>query len=256
MFLNSTPNECSIPTCGSIKRRRGQGVLAAERSHRLNRIGFVLDAHQSIWEKGYSALAKFKARKGHCRVPWRHIEGKFRLGQWVAVQRKAKNNMLSVFRKRLNAIGFVWDGHEHAWKEGFAALTKFKAREGHCLVPRYQVEGAYKLGQWVSVQRLSRDTMSAERKKQLDAIEFVWDGRNHYWETGFAALFRFKAREGHCRVPSSHIENKFKLGQWVTTKRRSKNNMASSRKSQLDKIGFVWRVYSGAAKDSGRHQLL
>ena len=256
MFLNSTSNECSIPTCGSIRRRRDQSVIAAKRLERLNRIGFVIDAYQTRWEKGFSALAKFKARKGHCRVPWRHIEGKFRLGQWVALQRKAKDKMLSVFRKRLNTIGFVWDGHEHAWKEGFAALTKFKAREGHCLVPRYHVEGAYKLGQWVSVQRLGRGTVSAERMKRLDAVEFVWDGRDHYWESGFTALVSFKAREGHCRVPSYHIENKFKLGQWVATKRRSKNNMASSRKSQLDKIGFVWRVHSGAAKDSGPRKFL
>ena len=36
-----------------------------------------------------------------------------------------------------------------AWEEGFAALKKFKAREGHCLVPDGHVEGTFKLGQWV-----------------------------------------------------------------------------------------------------------
>lgn len=242
MFLNSTSNGRSILTYGSIRRRKDKGIFPAERTQLLDRIGFVLDAYESRWEKGFAALVKFKARKGHCRVPWGHIEGKFRLGQWVALQRKAKDKMLSKHRRRLNAIGFVWDGHEHAWEEGFVALTKFKACEGHCRVPRYHVEGAYKLGQWVSVQRLSRDTMSAERRKRLDAIGFVWDGRKHYWENGFMALTKFKAREGHCYVPSLHIENKFKLGQWVTTKRRSKDKMPSKRRSQLNKIGFVWRV--------------
>ena len=253
MFLISASNGTSILTYGSIRRRRNKGIFPAERTQRLDRFGFDSNVYDSRWVKGLVALVKFKARTGHCRVPWRYIEGKFRLGQWVALQRKTKDKMLSKYRNRLNEIGFVWEGHEHAWEEGFAALSKFKVREGHCRVPRYHVEEAYKLGQWVSVQRLARGTMSAERRKRLDAIEFVWDGRNHYWEDGFTALVKFKTREGHCRVPSSHVEDKFKLGQWVTTKRRLRSNMPSSRKSQLNKIGFVWRVYSEATKDSGNH---
>jgi len=93
-----------------------------------------------------------------------------------------------------------------------------------------------------SAQRLSRDALSAERKKRLDAVGFVWDGRQHYWENGVTALAKFKAREGHCRVPSLHIENKFKLGQWVTTKRRSKDKLLPKLRSQLNKNGFVWRA--------------
>ncbi|HAH64505.1 MAG TPA: hypothetical protein DCL72_03290, partial [Rhizobiales bacterium] len=46
-------------------------------------------------------------------------------------------------------------------------------------------------------------------------IGFIWDDKEHAWEQGFAALIKFKAREGHCRVPTSHIEGKYKLGQWV-----------------------------------------
>ena len=141
----------------------------------MDRIGYVLNASDRRWEKGFSALAKFKARKGHCRAPVRHFEGRFELGRWVALQRMAKDKMLSKYKERLNAIGFIWDLHEYAWEEGFAALTKFKAREGHCRVPRYHLEGEYKLGQWVSVQRLSRNDLSVERQKRLDTTGFVWD---------------------------------------------------------------------------------
>jgi Helicase associated domain len=127
---------------------------------------------------------------------------------------------------------------ERAWENGIAELTKFKAREGHCLVPRDYVERAYKLGQWVSVQRYS---ISAERRRRLDAIWFVWDWRDYAWEDGFAVLTRFKASEGHCRVPSLHIEGRFKLGQWVSTQRRKKDTMSAERRQRLDAIGFVWR---------------
>jgi hypothetical protein len=77
-------------------------------------------------------------------------------------------------RQRLDAIGFVWNPVESVWEEGFAALTMFKAREGHRNVPQRHVEGTFKLGQWASVQRRSRDSMPPERRQRLDAIGFIW----------------------------------------------------------------------------------
>ncbi len=63
------------------------------------------------------------------------------------------------------------------WERGFAALAKFRAREGHCCTPRHHVEGKFKLGDWVSVQRYRKDLLTVERKWRLDAIGFVWDWR-------------------------------------------------------------------------------
>ena len=78
---------------------------------------------------------------------------------------------------RDDAIGFVWDAREAAWEEGFAALMIFKAREGHCYVPVSYKEGTFKLGAWVNRQRTQRNTMSAERKRLLDATGFIWVAR-------------------------------------------------------------------------------
>ena len=135
----------------------------------------------------------FKAREGHCRVPDNHVEGTFKLGTWVGVQRKYQDVM------PLNGSS-VWmpSALFGIARKCIAALMEFKAREGHCRVPRGQVEGTIDLGTWVSHERHKRDTMSAERKQRLDAIEFVWDPDESAWEEGFAALKTFKAREGHC----------------------------------------------------------
>jgi hypothetical protein len=67
------------------------------------------------------------------------------------------------------------------WQRGFAALSKFRAREGHCCPSRHYVEGNFQLGQWVSVQRYRKDFLPAERKRRLDAIGFVWDWRDDHW---------------------------------------------------------------------------
>jgi hypothetical protein len=85
--------------------------------------------------------------------------------------------MSAEHRRQLEEIGFVWDPLEDAWEEGFAGLMIFKAREGHCRVPRGKIEGTFKLGSWVSYQRKLADSIPAERRKRLDEIGFVWSAK-------------------------------------------------------------------------------
>lgn len=138
---------------------------------------------------------------------------------------------------------------EEAWKRGFAALLNFKKREGHCTVPRFHMEGDYRLGQWVAVQRYTQGNLAKPRKAQLDTIGFVWSERDQWWQEAFAALKAFKAREGHCYVPAHHVEGTIHLGYWVSVQRRWKNKMSRERRQRLNKIGFVWDgTYTKAIK--------
>ena len=123
--------------------------------------------------------------------------------------------------------------HTERWEQGFAALSKFRRRKGHCRPLRDHLEGKFKLGQWVITQRYLKDDLSVERKKRLDAIGFVWNRRDDRWEQGFAALFTFMRREGHCRVPMRHHEGNFKLGDWVSTQRRNRSELPALRKRRL-----------------------
>jgi hypothetical protein len=132
------------------------------------------------WERGFAALSKFREREGHCRPSNDHIEGKFKLGQWVITQRYYKDNLSAKRKARLNALGFVWSWRDYLWDRGFIALLKFKRREGHCYVPAFHKEGNYELGYWVSTQRRYKKgyekEMSAERQARLNKIGFVWNG--------------------------------------------------------------------------------
>ena len=138
------------------------------------------------------------------------------------------------------------------WEQGFAALRKFRARAGHCLPPRRYVEGKFKLGQWVSVQRYLEDRVPAERKRRLDAIGFVWDWIDHRWEQGFTVLLKFKRREGHCHVPIFHCEGNHRLGWWVFTQRRNRKILSAERKARLNRIGFVWKENMGGLSHRAR----
>ena len=74
---------------------------------------------------------------------------------------------------------FKWS--KERWELGFEALSRFRAREGHCCPSRHHIEGNYKLGDWVSVQRYRKEFVPLDRKRRLDAIGFVWDWRDYRW---------------------------------------------------------------------------
>ena len=134
------------------------------------------------------------------------------------------------------------------WERGFSVLSKFRKREGHCCPSRDHLEGNFKLGQWVSVQRYYRDLISRERKRRLDELGFVWDWVDYRWEQRFAALLKFKRRWGHCCVPVLHDEGKIRLGLWVSTQRKRRRKLSAERKARLSKIGFLWKGPSGGSR--------
>src|SRR5689334_22959943 len=94
----------------------------------------LFKTHKDRWEQGLAALSKFRKRKRHCCPSRHHLEGKFKLGRWVNTQRYLKDDLSVERKKRLDAIGFVWNWRDDRWEQGFAALLTFKRREAHCRV--------------------------------------------------------------------------------------------------------------------------
>src|SRR5262249_4942608 len=157
----------------------------------------------------------------------------FRLGQWVRNLRVRADTLPAPRRQQLDELGFVWDPLETAWEEGFRYLTIYKQREGHCRVPRNHTENGFRLGQWVQVQRRNADTLSAPRRQQLDELGFIWDPLETNWAEGLRYLTIYKEREGHCRVPSEHTENGFRLGRCVDKQRQNKQTLCETRRQRL-----------------------
>ena len=214
--------------------------MPAEYQHRLDAIGFNWRPHESAWEEGFSLLKAYKERDGHCKVPQSHIEKGFRLGVWANKQRRNKNALPAERRRRLDELGFVWGVVSDNWENGFSYLKSYKDREGHCRVPVDHRVNGFRLGSWARNQRANKDIISAERRRRLDELGFVWDVSSDQWENGFGYLKNYKERQGHCRVPDSYIENGFRLGQWVGVQRANKNEMSAERRQRLNELGFIW----------------
>ena len=237
-------------------QRRNRGSLSRIRQQKLDALGMEwAPTYAANWERGFRYLMKYHSSEGHCRVPDGHREDEFNLGSWVAVQRRNKDRLSEERQLRLNELGFVWDPMSSAWEEGFHHLIVYKEREGHCRVPKKHIEAVFPLGQWVGSQRGVKETLTEERRQRLDELEFVWDPLAADWEEGFSCLKAYKEREGHCRVPYGHIENRCRLGTWVDTqrRRRSKGRMSQHRMQRLDELGFVWDPHEADWEDGLEH---
>ena len=222
-------------------QRSNKDQLSPERTARLDRLGFSWDPYDEDWETSFAALEKFKQREGHARPGLKHQEDGLTLGLWIVYQRAKKDQLSPERIARLDGLGFSWDPHFEAWETNFAALEKFKQREGHARPGRKHQEDALTLGNWIAYQRAKKDQLSPERIARLDGLGFSWDPLFEAWEANFAALKKFKRREGHTRPGLKHQEDGLKIGRWVGTQRVKKDQLSPERIARLNSLGFVWR---------------
>jgi len=234
--------------CATQRTSHEAGQLPQERSARLEALpGWVWNINDARWEDGFRHLEAFVAREGHAHVPLAHREDGYRLGQWIVVQRlfRTQGRLPENRAQRLEALPrWTWDSADTVWEQHHAALKRFVAREGHARVPSKHIEGSCRLGQWVVVQRSFRvqGRLPDERAARLEELAgWAWSTQDADWQVGYAALEHFVSREGHARVPSTHVEDGYKLGRWVVKQRYNKAQMNQDRRTRLEALpGWVW----------------
>jgi hypothetical protein len=90
--------------------------------------------------------------------------------------------------------------------------------------------------------------MSLDTLRQAITTQIV-DRIGSNWDEHFGELLAFKARHGHCIVPTEWPETP-RLGAWVITQRYSTLTLLPERRERLNALGFVWDV-STAQWDEG-----
>jgi len=140
----------------------------------------------------------------------------------VKVQRRDRDRLSPDRRTRLEQLpGWVWHVQDALCDQAFALLAAYSEREGNALVPQDHVEAGYKLGQWVGVQRRDRERMDPARRARLDALPgWAWDKHDAKWGEAYQALRTYVEREGHARVPQSHVDGEQLRGWALSTVNR------------------------------------
>lgn len=95
---------------GLQRMQHNQNSLPKHRKELLDKLGFVWNVRDALWEEGFRDLIRYKEEYGDCLVPYRFCfaESNKNLGMWVSMQRRRRTRLSEVQRQRLNAVGFVW----------------------------------------------------------------------------------------------------------------------------------------------------
>jgi hypothetical protein len=148
----------------------------------------------SDFDKRFNDLMAFKAKCGHCHVPFTGQNAS--LGQWCSEMRvsykKIQNNQKPINKlsdeqiQRLNDAGFKWSlqalKRRLVFDKHFNDLMSFKAKYGHCDVPQRGENASF--GKWCNLLRVSYKKiqnnqtpnmkLSDEQIQRLNDLGFKW----------------------------------------------------------------------------------
>ena len=125
--------------------------------------GWMWDPCENDFQEGLAHLIEFARREGHARPMRGHVEDGFKLGTWVAVQRRDARRR-DDRRAALESVpGWTWDAYEADWLDGLQRVRRYVEEHRTAWVPAgYRDADGFALGKWASKRR------SEHRKGRLD----------------------------------------------------------------------------------------
>jgi len=145
-----------------------------------------------------------------------------------------------LYAKTIEIVGQNWD-------YCYGLLQKYSETEGHALVPaKYKLPNGYRLGGWVTVQRVNREKLLPERKERLESVVgWSWDPISDQWEEGFRHLAEYVQSYGSAMVPLLYKSpDGYRLGGWVVNQRALQDDLPEERKILLEELpGWTWHTH-------------
>ena len=231
--------------------------LTAQRSrrNRLNRNqermlevlpDWTWDVNEFRWYEAYGKLKNFQLKYGHCNInqKYKSFDG-FLLGAWLSAQRQRKNKLSNKKINELESLpGWTWHSRDTKWEIGLVYLNEYLEENGDCLVPaNYRTKDGYRLGQWISENRMKKISMDKNRILLLEKLNgWSWNPREDHWNEGYKNLMNYINEFKNSHVPTNYRTPKdYRLGSWVSHQRSRKESLPKEKKKLLESIkDWVW----------------
>jgi superfamily II DNA or RNA helicase len=230
-------------------QRRNKENLSAEKIKKLESISdWKWNPIDDYWNQGYQHLLKYMQHsRNQMPIATFRTEDGFTLGRWTFSQRQNKDKLSEEKVKKLESIlGWTWNPLDAAWDDMYSELAHYASKNGHCTVPNnYLSQSGKNLFHFVNDQRKHKNNskLSKDREAKLEQLpNWSWDPVEDKWNRDYASLKEYVKKTGTSNVPVNFItDNGFKLGQWLATKRTTKNLLSKDKKESLESLpGWTW----------------
>lgn len=226
----------------------------------LNKIGMVWRLEYRFpWEEWITQCRLYHAAHGDLLVPHDYKKGKYALGNWIAEQRKSRDDLADWQIAQLDALGMVWNiVDRNAWYANYAdALAYYHAHGAICnangdiRVPDdVLIKDGRPLNVWLLYQKSDYQAVrcqTEEDKKRhalLDDIGMQWQAAKAGRESYLSAARAYYAAHGNLTVPADYRSagglhlRAWVDKQWQMYHRPTKKN--AEKRRQLEEIGMTW----------------
>lgn len=213
------------PECGDIEEwvvhqraMQRAGRLVPNLARRLDGLtGWSWSADDADWQRNLAALRQYTEREDHASPVARITEDGVSLGTWVVQQRALhKRGELSPDRTTQleNLSGWSWTAGQGTWERRFVALARYAHERGHALPG----SDAPTLHRFVEEQRtaVAEKALGPVEAMRLEGLPgWTWARPSKSFARGFRGLCSYVLREGRADVPSDHVEDGVRLGDWL-----------------------------------------
>ncbi|MFJ4585182.1 DEAD/DEAH box helicase [Streptomyces echinatus] len=264
------------------RRIYARGTMGPDRVAQLERLGMVWSHYDVAWEEGLAAARGWAAENGHLAAPTDATYKGYRVGIWLKNARAAARKAAEIEQRRAeglpvqSAAGALSEERREQledidpswcppwpveWQRAFHLLRQHLQADGELPTePGVVVHQGEDLGRWVRAQRLGWDKLTTVQQWMLEHILGIQPASDDEkpkprrsqadkWALNLAAAKQYYEREGHLRVPRSHVETivgedgedrAIRLGGFIGNQRSRAATLSPERIEQLSKIGMRW----------------
>ena len=135
-----------------------------------------------------------------------------------------------------------------SWFFWYGLLERYAEQGGNASpAARFKTADGFALGSWVNSQRSSKDSLSEERVKLLEALPvWSWDLLEDRWNEAYEYLKAYVGDKGNARPAAGFkTADGFALGVWGSRQRIAKDSLSEERVKLLEALpGWSWDLFA------------